>query len=219
MNRTALFATTALLGLAVAGTACAQEPHPAAWGASDGPTTTSPRCTGLPPLYEQNGPDSGIAIVSQNFETSFDNYDAEAADDFVVTEATWFIREVDVAGTYFDGTGAPRDETVTFYKNRHGLPGEAVARFTMQGADPHFGSFCIPIRNGLLLKKGHYWVSVVANIDFNPNGEWGWENQSTRVLNPAAWRNPGGGFGVCQDWTAENVCIPNGQRDHIFTLR
>jgi hypothetical protein len=219
MNRTTLLATTALLWLVAAGTVGAQGQRPATWGASDGPTITSPHCTDLPPLYQQNVGDSGIAIVSQNFESSFDQYDAEAADDFKVTAATWFIREVDVPGTYFDGAGLARDETVTFYKSAAGLPGEAIARFTIQGADPHFGSFCIPIRNGLLLKKGHYWVSVVANMDFLTAGEWGWENQSTRVFSPSVWRNPGGGFGVCQTWTRENVCIPNGQRDHLFTLR
>jgi hypothetical protein len=38
-------------------------------------------------VYSQNGTDSGIGIVSQNFESSFDIYDAAAADDFVVKKA------------------------------------------------------------------------------------------------------------------------------------
>src|SRR5437870_4604287 len=54
-------------------------------------------------VYSQNGTDSGIGIVSQNFESSFDIYDAAAADDFKVNKAT--IVEVDVHGVYFNGAG------------------------------------------------------------------------------------------------------------------
>ncbi|HEV8692354.1 MAG TPA: hypothetical protein VGQ91_18760, partial [Ideonella sp.] len=35
-------------------------------------------------LYDQNNDDNGIGIVSQNFEATFDAYDAQGADDFAV---------------------------------------------------------------------------------------------------------------------------------------
>jgi len=68
---------------------------------------------------------------------------------------------------------------------------------------------------------------VQINMDFNgpgakpPNsGEWGWENQTETVFAPAAWENPGGGFGTgCTTYQQENVCIPDGQGDHMFTLK
>ena len=64
-----------------------------------------------------------------------------------------------------------------------------------------------------------YWVSVVANLDFLAGGEWGWENRTTTNGGAAQWQNPGGGFGVCPTWGDENVCIPDGQGDHMFTIR
>lgn len=204
-----------LLGLA--GTVQAAERHPAMWGAGS-KAPREPDCAGPSPLYRQNGSDSGIAVGSQNFEASFDDYDTEAADDFSVTAPTWFITQVDVAGTYFDGPGVPRDETVTFYKDHRGEPGKPVASFSAQGIDRN-GSFCIPIAGGLLLKRGRYWVSVVANMDFSTGGTWGWENQTTAVPRKARWRNPGGGFASCRTWGKEKICVPNGQGDHIFTLR
>jgi len=172
-------------------------------------------------LYDQSNNDSGIGIVSQNFETTFDAYDAQAADDFTVpANAKWKITEVDALGVYFNGPGPARDETVTFYKNKGGHPGKAVYSAQVAGSD-NFGSFTIPVSKTLKGGAGGntYWVSVVANMDFGVGGEWGWENQTTSEGNPAQWQNPGGGFGVCPTWGQENVCIPDGQGDHMFTLR
>jgi hypothetical protein len=177
-------------------------------------------------LYDQHGTDSGIGIVSQNFESSFDAYDSQAADDFVVPGGEkWRVREVDVTGVYFNGSGPARDETVTFYKDDHGHPGKVISSDTEAGTD-NFGSFSIVLsKEGSPKLKGGsgdgktYWVSVVANLDFFAGGEWGWENQIEVIHNPAQWQNPGGGFGVCSSWDDENVCIPDGQGDHMFTLR
>ena len=175
-------------------------------------------------LYDQHGTDSGIGIVSQNFESAFDAYDAQAADDFTVPAGqTWKVTEVDASGVYFGGYGPARDETVTFYKNKKGHPGKQKASVTAAGSDSG-GTFAISLgKKGVKLKGGAkgttYWVSVVANMDFGVGGEWGWENQTTAVGNPAQWQNPGGGFGVCPTWDDENVCIPDGQGDHMFTIR
>jgi hypothetical protein len=173
-------------------------------------------------LYDQHGTDSGIGIVSQNFESSFDAYDSQAADDFTVPAgAKWKIKEVDATGVYFNGSGPATSETVTFYKDKHGRPGKTVGSFTATGADS-FGSFQIDLGAGQAVRGGSggrtYWVSVVANLDFFAGGEWGWENQTETVGNPAQWQNPGGGFGVCPTWGDENVCIPDGQGDHMFTI-
>lgn len=178
-------------------------------------------------LYDQHGTDSGIGIVSQNFESSFDAYDSQAADDFVVPAGhRWRVREVDASGVYFNGSGPATSETVTFYKDKNGHPGKVVGTDTVTGTDS-FGSFAISLsKNGSPILRGGkkgagktYWVSVVANLDFFAGGEWGWENQTTVVHNPAQWQNPGGGFGVCSSWDDENVCIPDGQGDHMFTIR
>jgi hypothetical protein len=69
------------------------------------------------------GGDGGTGINSQNYETEFDTYDDEAADDFVVPEGVrWKITEVDMGGYYNEG---PADSMgVYFNKDKHGRPGK-----------------------------------------------------------------------------------------------
>lgn len=171
-------------------------------------------------LYDQHGTDSGIGIVSQNFESTFAAYDAAAADDFSVAGGGK-ASEVDANGVYFNGYGPASSEDVTFYKNKKGKPGKVVkASLGVAGTDDGFGSFTIPVTKTKLKAGKTYWVSVVANCSFTGGcGEWGWENQTTIVGTAAQWQNPGGGFGVCPTWDDENVCIPDGQGDHMFTIR
>ena len=72
------------------------------------PAVAAPGKVASPPvsagviLYSQNGTDSGVGLVSQNFEATFDDYDARAADDFRAIN-DWTITEVDVKGTYLMG--------------------------------------------------------------------------------------------------------------------
>ena len=159
--------------------------------------------------------------MSQNFESSFDIYDAAAADDFKVPRfRKWTVDEVDVTGVYFNGAGPARSEHVTFYKNANGHPGAMVATYDdVAGSDNGTGSFTIPIPK-THLKHGTYWVSVVINMDFGVGGEWGWENMLETRGNPANWENPGGGFGIgCTSWEVESTCIPDGQGDHFFMIK
>ena len=176
-------------------------------------------------LYDQSTNDSGIGITSQNFESSFDIYDNSGADDFNVPAGqVWKVTEVDANGVYYNGYGPATSETVTFYKNKKGAPGAVVAAVTATGSDSG-GSFAISLgKKGVKLKGGAggktYWVGVVVNMDFGVGGQWGWENQSTVEGKPAQWENPGDGFATgCTTWAQENVCIPDGQGDKMFTLR
>ncbi len=160
-------------------------------------------------LYDQNSNDSGVGIVSQNFETSFDIYDAAGADDFKVPSGhKWKITSVTVTGVYFNGSGPARNETVTIYKDAGGLPGAQIKAKTKTGTD-NFGSFVIKLgKKGIIAPAGTNWVSVVANMDFSSGGEWGWETGLTQNGNPAAWQNPGDGFGSgCTTWGNMNSCI------------
>ena len=174
-------------------------------------------------LYDQSGDDSGIGIVSQNFESSFDVYDCEGADDFVVPEGVrWKITEVDVVGTYFDGAGPSRSLNIVFYKDKRRAPGREIARFDeVVGDDDGNGSFRVPLAHGPKLKPGHYWLSVQSNQDFGLAGEWGWETSTGVVRFPAKWRNPGDGFDTgCSDWGDMQNCIQSeGAGDYLFALR
>jgi hypothetical protein len=183
-------------------------------------------------LYYQNdrAEDTGTGIVSQNFEGAwFDIYDDSGADDFSVpANTTWRIRRVAATGTYFDGTGEGVSATVTFYKNsirRGGLPGAPITSVTVASPDgTGFGSFDMPLGTTVKLKGGHsgktYWVGVVANMDFNVGGEWGWETRNTQSGKQSVWENPADGFATgCITWKPTNSCIGVGEGpDYLFAL-
>jgi hypothetical protein len=173
-------------------------------------------------LYDQNDNDSGIGITSQNFEASFDIYDNMGADDFTVPAGEiWLVKQVDVTGVYYNGFGPADSQHVAFYKNKNGLPGRLVADFpAVVGTDNGTGSFAITLPSKVKLKAGKYWVGVAANMDFAVGGQWGFETRTVQNGNPAAWQNPGDGFGTgCTTWNYENVCIAAGQGpDKMFRL-
>jgi hypothetical protein len=177
----------------------------------------------LATLYDQNDNDSGIGVLSQNFETSLDAYDSQGADDFRVrTGVTWRVREVDVTGVYFNGSGLALSENVTFYKNAGGLPGAVEKSYTgVVGADNGTGSFVITLPTAARLTSGKYWVSVQANMDYTVGGEWGWETRTVQSRNPAAWQNPADGFATgCITWGVMTTCVPAGEGpDLMFGLR
>ena len=150
--------------------------------------------------------DTGVAISSQNFESSFDAYDNSGADDFKLKKKC-VVKSIQVPGQYFGGAPSPADsETVTFYKDNGGKPGAVVKSKTVAGTDSS-GSFDIKLGK-VTLKKGKYWVGVVANLDFGAGSQWGWENTSTQKGAAAMWQNPGDGFGSgCTTWGNMQTCL------------
>jgi len=229
MTKTVLLAGVA--ALALSGTAFAGASHPGAVAHGLAHQVIKGAEPGSVTLYDQTGNDSGIGIVSDNFDSgSFDNYDDQAADDFSVPAGhTWKIKEVDAIGVYFNGSGPQDGVNLFLYKNKHGLPsGAPLVECDNLTPTDNFGSFTIKVPKSCKLHaKGGtsgktYWLSVQANMNFvGGRGEWGWENQTTSEGNPAAWQNPGGGFSStgCTVWKQENQCIPDGQGDHMFALK
>ncbi|HEX4078147.1 MAG TPA: hypothetical protein VHX61_04640 [Rhizomicrobium sp.] len=70
---------------------------------------------------------------------------------------------------------------------------------------------------GLKLGAGHYWVSVIANMSFGPNGWWGQYVNSVQHGYQAVWRNEGGCFGICQTWYT--LAYVNRGPDLMFALK
>jgi len=224
MNKTVLMAASAVIALSLANDAtAAKKPSLVAHASNHAMAHKfSASNRSLNVLYDQNGSDSGIAVVSQNFESSFDAYDSQSADDFVIEgSAIWRVRELDITGQYFNGSGPMRSATVLFYqddKMTH-LPGALVREYdNLTPSSDNFGSLVINLPHAIGLHHGRHWVSVIANMDFAAGGEWGWENQLDVVGYPAAWRNPGGGFG-CPSWDSEQNCLGIGVGDKMFTLK
>jgi len=179
------------------------------------------RPSGAVTLYDQTANDSGIGIVSQNFESSFDAYDCQGADDFVVPDgAKWHVTEIDVIGTPFNGSGVAESENLTIYTNRKGTPFKIAAKYDGIVGTENWGSFVIDLGRGVRLKPGRYWFSIQVNESFNQQGEWGWEAREDVVGLPSLWRNPGDGFETgCTGWTKQTDCYDVGQGDQMFALK
>ncbi|HEY6578836.1 MAG TPA: hypothetical protein VIY09_05900 [Rhizomicrobium sp.] len=176
--------------------------------------------TPLKSLYSQNSSEGATAIDSQNFSSSFAQYDDQGADDFIVPKKkTWEIGEVDVTGEYYNGSGPATSENVFFYKDASGIPGKPVASFMDVVGTDNAGSFTIVLPKKAKLKSGHYWVSVQANLGgVGAGGEWGWFLTSVQHNDASEWQNQGGGFGVCPTWGTTQSCVGYGP-DFMFDLK
>lgn len=166
--------------------------------------------------YSNYRNDSGNGVVSQNFsDAGFDIYDSNAADSFTVKK-TCKVTGINAAGQYFNGTGPADSETVTFYTDNGGVPGDAINSQTVTGTDSG-GSFVVPL-SSVAIPPGAAWVSVAANMSFAAGGEWGWEvSTHQKQGTDGMWENPGGGFGVCPTWDTIDNCV-GVSGDFMFTL-
>ena len=71
-----------------------------------------------------------------------------------------------------------------------------------------------------VLTAGTYWIEIQANMDFATQGEWGWTDRTVQANSPAAWQNPGGGFGVCPTWVRSwRSALPTaGGPDQVYRI-
>jgi hypothetical protein len=182
--------------------------HPAApvAGATLSAQSSSTTC------YAQSDHDAFASVISQNFEPSFDAYDTQAADDFVLTKP---CRRpvIDVDGSYGEGVGTADSFNVTIYRaGKHG-PGRVVRQFDSRGyVDTCHDGGCVEIDLGKKLKPGHWWISVQANLSFTQTSStWGfWSNFTVRNTG-AMWQNPADGFGTgCTSYTDVLTCFGDG---------
>ncbi len=180
----------------------------------------------FPLLLDQTNNASGNGAPDQDFEPAYDIYDAEGADDFVVTDpAGWTIQGVMTPGTQSAmGTAASVD--IIFYSDSGGLPGTPVAGCSFPGVVPveTAGSFEITLPGGGCFLPGGgitYWMSQQTNQDFATSAQHFWGNRSVTSGNPGVWRNPGDGFATgCTDWTNQMTCGVGGgaSSDWLFAL-
>ncbi|HEY3777720.1 MAG TPA: hypothetical protein VGL35_06655 [Rhizomicrobium sp.] len=173
-------------------------------------------------LYSQDSNYTGIGVDSQNFtSTTATGFNDQGADDFIIPKGKiWTIRDVDVSGIYFNGPGPANSENVIFYTDSGGMPGNPIGKGTFTNLNGSGSpSFRIKLPgNGLRLKSGHYWVSVIANLDFKVAGEWGWGTNANIRNDPAMWREPNCGWSCCPNWETLSNCL-GVDYDFIFELR
>ena len=170
-------------------------------------------------LYDQYNNASVIATLSATF-TDFPTFSADLADDFVVPAGqTWNVQSIAADGVYFPFSGPANSFNVFFYANNAGLPGTQIYSAMNQPFSVVGSTFTVNLPSMAVLTAGTYWVEIQANMTFNPNGAWVWRDRTVQSNQGAAWRNPGGGFGVCPTWTRKTTCIPfAGGPDQVFRL-
>jgi hypothetical protein len=152
----------------------------------------------LATLYDQNIGDGSYGFFSQAL-SSYPQYDEYLADDFTVPAGhTWKVKEVDVTGFYYKGSGGPASSVnVLFWKDRGGLPStkpKIECDNLTPGTGLDTGSFQIALPKSCKVKlKGSdsggstYWVTVQANMQgFYSSGYWAWQSNATVTNNVAA---------------------------------
>ncbi len=171
-------------------------------------------CDGVLPNYT-NSASTGNGLPSQDFEAAFDDFDAEAADDFIApgtAQMASTICQVSIEGT---GAGLPTDPAnmvvLNIYDDDNGLPGTVIYTESFSGAavDPDGdGNFTLDLTGSMMLIGGEtYWLSAVAEMGFNCCGQWFWTTASDGNGSAYVWQNPGGGFGLgCTTWTDGATC-------------
>jgi len=161
-------------------------------------------------LYDQTNLSSASGIVSQNFSSANSAFDATAADDFVVTDASgWTISEVDITAVFYNGSGPADSFDVTFYNDAGGVPGSAACSAPASSYSVAGTLFTIPLSSPCSLAAGTYWVGAAANMNFSfANGEFGWVFYSGAGGAVSQWENPGGGLGTpCTTWGSFPMCF------------
>jgi len=174
--------------------------------------------TPLAVLYDQTDNVGTNGFPSQFF-TDY-NGRARGADDFLipVVDGAWTIETVEVLGSYSEGDGPAPNFDVNFYANNAGLPGTLVynAAAVVATVDNN-GNVTLDLPAPANLSSGTYWLSVEANMAFDPNSEqWFWSTRTAQTGNPYAWEDTDGLFGItaCATWQpGASVCNVGGGSD------
>jgi N-acetylneuraminic acid mutarotase len=171
-------------------------------------------------LYDQYNNAGTDATVSATF-TDSPPHNSDLADDFVVPGGqTWHVQEIVAEGVYFNGTGPAIDWNVFFYTNNAGFPGTQIYSAAHQPAAQSGTMFMVNLPAPAVLNAGTYWVEIQANMNFSTLGEWGWTDRMVTSNHGAVWRNPGGGFGICQSWSRRGATcnIDPSEADQVYAL-
>ena len=222
-HRSLLVLAASFIGTTLALGQSGPMPLPATTGHSIKPSAKPPAAPDISPpvLYDQADNDTGSAVVSQDFETAFDGFDSEAADDFVVPSGvSWAIESVKMNGQYFNGSGPAAAVNLTIFDDNAGVPGNAECSYPLQTpTDSPAGTFTFALPTNCVLPPGTYWLDVQARMDFSAGGEWGPEERSVQSNSAALWQNPLDGFATgCTSWSAMQPCVSGPGPDLMFTL-
>ena len=160
-------------------------------------------------LWDQFDPTLTPAVASQRFTDIF-NFVVQSADDFEVPAGkTWSIEHVNTRGCFFNANpnnGPIPSVNVIFYDDNSGMPGNPIAACnypSLPVADGNDPNISVELTSPCQLGEGHYWISVMAVMPFNPSGQWGWSGVSFTTLNQWQFQDPDGLIpNICVSWGA-----------------
>ncbi len=166
-------------------------------------------------LYDQSGTAENGAPV-QNFQSAFSAFDAQGADDFIVTDAAgWDVSGFNFQVAFIDQNGQPAQPpasivyAIDVYADAGGAPGAASCSYPSVTGALNAGARNLSIALPAIcsLTQGAYWVSMTPVFDYPPQSFW--SNASGAAIGSAGvWRNPSGGFGTaCSSWSELSMCI------------
>lgn len=179
------------------------------------PVTPPPAFSGGVEYDQTDNP--GLQGAASQFFTDLDGR-VHAADDFVVPVGeTWELTSVFALGAYTTGGGPAANFDVVIYQDASGLPGAvAFADSAVVPLSVFDGDITIDLTTPAILGEGTYWLSVVANMPFTPDGQWYWRTATVQTGNPYAWEDPDGVVGIpeCVTWQpGASVCGAGGGED------
>jgi len=174
-------------------------------------------------LYDQTDNAGANGAPDQDFEASFDAYDAEGADDFNVDWPDgWVIQQVNTVGTTGTPGGALVD--VNVYSDNSGTPlgGSMVCSYNdVTPTTDNLGALTVDLPTDCNVPTGVHWLAIQVNQNFGTFGQHFWSNRTTQTGNAGHWRNPGDGFATgCLDWTPMTTCGVGGgvNPDFLFSI-
>jgi hypothetical protein len=166
-------------------------------------------------LFDSTPSVLGVHPTVQDFETALDANDAEAADDFTVPPGqTWTLQRAFVDGRQPapPGPATTNVVNVALFASAGTLPAATPLYSAQLTADAGtvYPDFDLVLAGAPALQPGTYWLAAQARMNFSSmtNNVWFWGTTPTLRGNPAAYRNPGDGFGFgCVGFGLMTSCV------------
>ncbi|MEZ4720610.1 MAG: T9SS type A sorting domain-containing protein [Flavobacteriales bacterium] len=179
-------------------------------------------------LYAPANMNPNSSLSAQDFETTYNAYDAQGADDFIVpTGDIWMVDSIILVGRYYCNSctvDSVSGLNLGIYNDNNGEPGTLVYQqntstdVDFNGDGDLLAHFTTPIP----LAAGHYWIVANARKDYiagSGGGQWGWVRDTTQTFNSALWKNPGDGFASgCTSWVEFYNCTAINVTDSGFAF-
>lgn len=148
---------------------------------------------GVPPakafIIVDQAPKTGFQGSSQIF-TDFPSYSSSGFDDFTITES-FNLTSLLIYGIEQGDPTFNTAVTAAIWTTPD-LAGTPLYSFS--GIETN--SNLVFDLTGTKLLPGTYWLSAQVTRPFSGGGQWLWMASSAISGSPAAWQNPGGGFGA-----------------------